>query len=138
MDTPDKVVSLLERLAEPPPIDLAPPKPYARCGHTHTVLDEHFRSVACRDCGEEALDPFDVLVGLARTWRRWKSEAEALRRLRTEQRTHEAEKWRRARDRHLGAHPAHGANFPLDGLPDQHHLPRDCRICYSLAVRYRP
>jgi hypothetical protein len=104
------VVDIGAKFHEAAPVEVKP-RDYLACQHKHTMLDEKLRTIGCRDCGEERLDPFEVLVSLARQWGRWKHEAEGLRKLNAEYQENERAKWDRSRDRHLNAHPDHRAAF---------------------------
>jgi hypothetical protein len=128
----DNIVEIATRFTEAPPIEVRQ-RQYDDCQHEHTIIDEKLRIVSCVDCREERLDPMEVLIHLARVWRRWRNEADELRKLRTEYREIEREKWERARDRHLGANPSHIASFDAT----RRSWSRDgCRICSSLEVRW--
>lgn len=129
---PDNVIAIATRFAGGAPVELLEQR-YDTCRHEHTYLDAALRTVGCSDCGEERLDPFEVLAMLAKTWRRWHHEAEQLRKLRAEWQTIEQEKWARARDRHLTANPSHTVT------PGRSSWSRGgCRICYHLEVRWNP
>ena len=140
-DLPDNVVSIETKWTEAPPIE---PKPwdYMQCRHEHTWLDPKLRTVGCRDCGEERLDPYEVLLYLASEWSSWKREADKLRELNAEYRTNQRDKWVRSCERHLNAHPDHHAlHFLTDAdgsvIPrDRGTIPRDCRQCASLVIRF--
>jgi hypothetical protein len=152
-ETPDNVIAIETRFTEAPPVDWKP-RDYLSCQHEHTMLDEVLRTVGCRDCGEERLDLFEVLLHLARTWRRWQYEAEQLHKLNTEYNTNRRETWERSRDRHIGANPDHKARYwttmadgfvaprefvDTDGgarLQGGMTMPQDCRPCYGLYARF--
>jgi len=156
-ETPDNVVSIETRLNEVAPLEVARPE-WDACRHEHIWLEESLRTCTCRDCGAERVDPFDVLVRLARKWSRWQREAEQLRTLNREYEDNQKARWERARDRHLNAHPEHRARHFI-GLPDgavvpQQYvaardqrarqggygigitIPQDCRQCGSLVVGF--
>jgi hypothetical protein len=148
-DIPDNVVSIETRFSEAAPVTLLRER-WDACRHEHTWLDGRLRTVGCRDCGEEHLDPFAVLESLALQWSRWQREAETLRKLNTEYHSNQRAQWERARDRHLGANPLHmGLHFSTqadgtvvprdyvreDGLRGVT-IPRDCRRCGSLTSRF--
>lgn len=109
-DLPDNVVAIETKFTEAPPVDWKP-RDYLACQHEHTMLDDKLRTVGCRDCGEERLDPFEVLLHLAHVWHRWHREAEQLQKLNLEYRDNQRDKWERARDRHLVANPTHSDSF---------------------------
>lgn len=148
----DNIVSIAERLAEPPPIDVLKPD-WDACRHEHTVIDEKLRTVACADCREERLDPVEVLIMLARQWRRWQYEAERVGKVNADYRRIQREKWDRRRDRHLAAHPDHRRQFRdvEDVLAPRAYVdsrdagllgvtmpPYDeCRECYHLTVQFQ-
>lgn len=130
---PDNVVSIETRFAEAPPVELLQWR-YDACRHAHTYLDATLRTVGCRDCGEERLDPFEVLSALAAQWRAWQREAETLRKLNAEYHANRRATWERARDRHLGARPDHRDVLEADLASGV--LPRNCRPCYSLVLHH--
>lgn len=126
------VVDITTKFHEAPPIVDDTPRSWAReCDHKHTSIDTVLRTVGCRDCGEERLDPIEVLISLCRQWDRWRYEAEQLTKLRTEQREHEAGVWTRARDRHLDANPDHSIDLTRHGWTASDIT---CRICYRLET----
>lgn len=141
--TEDNVIAISTKFTDAAPVEMLQPR-YDACRHEHTVLDDRLRTVACRDCGEERLDPFEVLSRLARQWRMWQHEAEVVRKLNAEYRDNQRAKWRAARDRHLGARPEHfgalddGEMVPvaLVGATTGWTMRGDCRPCYSLLVRF--
>lgn len=149
----DNIVSIADRLAEPPPVEVRRPE-YDDCKHEHTLIDEKLRTIGCADCREERLDPIEVLIHMARVWGRWQREAEQLRALNNDYYRIEREKWERRRDRHLAAHPDHRSRYRLHGdmlvpagMPDPRArdangyglgqlMPNrdECRECYYLAL----
>lgn len=44
-------------------------EPWDGCRHRRTEIDERLRTVECKDCGAH-LDPIEVLLDIAKTWRR--------------------------------------------------------------------
>lgn len=148
-----EIISIADRLAEPPPVDVRRPE-YDDCRHAHTIIDGRLRIVSCADCREERLDPIEVLIDLADQWGRWQRQAERLHELNVDYYRIEREKWERRRDRHLAAHPDHRSRYRLHGdmlvpagMPDPsardsrgyglaHAMPDkdDCRECYYIAV----
>lgn len=129
----DNVISLAERLTgnkDSAPIERKP-KDYLACQHPRTLIDEVLRTVSCRDCAEDRLDPIEVLLGLARQWDRWQYEYKALVDLRRKQADDERSRWERSRDRHLAANPDHA----LDVLRTVWYGREGCRICRSLELR---
>ena len=140
-DIPDNVVSIETRFHEVPPVEHKP-YDYLACKHLHTWLDDKLRTVGCRDCGEERLDPFEVLLSLASQWRRWQHEAEMLRKLNGEYTANQRDKWERARDRHLSANPDHRATFNPHRREENRGLWRrgeqPCRVCDRVEQDYNP
>ena len=125
----DNVIAISTRLNESPPVEVLRER-YDSCRHEHTVLNQRLHTVDCRDCGQERLDPFEVLVHLASTWSRWHHEAESLRKLRADERAASLAAWERARDRHIGANPGHVVDpYRTSWAGDK------CRICTSLEHR---
>ena len=145
----DKVVELAARLNGAAPVEMLHER-WDACHHRHVTLDDRLRVITCRDCGQDRLDAFEVLSAMAHDWRSWQREIETLRKLRAEYHDNQLATWKRARDRHLGAHPDHAAarfvTFPdgeawpraiveaiaLGGWT----MPRDCNSCYSLFLRF--
>lgn len=107
---PDNIVNIATRLTEVAPLEVAR-REWDACKHEHVWLEESLRTCTCRDCGAERVDPFDVLVHLARQWSRWQREAEQLGKLNREYRDNQRDKWERSRDRHLNANPEHRLGF---------------------------
>lgn len=61
------------------PISITP-APFGFCNHELITLDEHRRLVICSQC-DRAIDPYDYLLGNARTLQRaWTNYAELQRR----------------------------------------------------------
>jgi hypothetical protein len=110
----DNVIEIATRFTEAPPVDVLRAE-YDDCRHEHTAINERIRTISCVDCREERLDPIEVLISLARQWRRWQYEAEQLRKLNNDYYRIEREKWERRRDRHLSAHPDHRSRYRLHG-----------------------
>lgn len=140
-DPQDNVIAISTKFTDAAPVEMLQHR-YDACRHEHTILDDKLRTVACRDCGEERLDPFEVLSRLARQWRMWQHEADVVRKLNAEYRDNQRAKWRGARDRHLGANPDHARRFvtlpdgeqvPIDGGGT---IPRDCRPCGNLFLHF--
>lgn len=139
----DNVVSIEARLAAVPPLDVKD-RDWLGCDHKATVVDDVLRTVSCRTC-HERLDPIEVLIRLAREWRSWRWQWDQLQKANAEYRDNRKASWERARDRHLGAHPDHerrdwitlgdGQTVPRGLEGNGMTPPRDCRQCYSLAVR---
>ena len=102
----DNVVDIATRMTEAPPIEVRR-RGWDDCGHRHTIIDLKLRTVGCVDCGEERLDPIEVLIALSHQWADWKRQAEQLRKLNEDYATNQRAQWERARDRHLSAHPDH-------------------------------
>lgn len=102
----DNVIALAARFAGGAPIERKG-HDWKACRHERTTIDPDLRTVGCRDCGEERLDPIEVLLGLARTWERWQDEYRRLMDARRLSEDHDREVWERRRDRHLNAHPDH-------------------------------
>ena len=131
MSDSDNVIAISTRLNEAAPVEVLRER-WDSCRHEHTSLDLRLRTVGCRDCGEERLDPFEVLAHLARTWSRWHWEAEQLRKLRAAEQASSLARWERARDRHLGANPGHSIDLTRTAWEGA-----GCRICESLEQRGR-
>ena len=130
-----EVVSITARMQEAPPLEIRR-RGYDECGHHHVDLDLTLRTVNCRDCGEERLDPFEHLAYLAREWRHWALQIERLNKLEHEYADRERAKWERARDRHLHAHPDHALDWTRTGWSQG-----ECEPCYRLISdgrRWRP
>ncbi len=128
----DNVVDISTRFSEAPPIDVRRGG-WDDCGHKHTIIDEKLRTVSCADCGEERLDPIEVLLSISRQWHSWRRDANALRKLNLEYQSNQREQWERARDRHLNAHPDHRAMFN----PSRGSWEGDgCRQCHKLESRH--
>lgn len=121
----DNVVKLAARFAGGAPIERKP-RDWSGCRHGRTLIDQDRRTVSCRDCGQDPVDAFEVLLGLALTWERWQREYERLTKARQAYDDHDREVWERKRDRHLGANPSHAAT--LD--PSRRMWDRSmCRTC---------
>lgn len=132
---PDNVVAIATRWTEVPPVDRMD-RDWRACKHAHTMLDETLRTVGCRDCGEERLDPFEVLIHLSRMWRDWQREADELRKLNAEYRSNQRDKWERARDRHLGANPDHAGTLRQEYRGSWTRGEQPCRTCDRLEQQY--
>lgn len=66
----DKIIQLPGTEALPEnPVQAEDRDRYSHCGHARITLDEHQRTVNCRDCGR-VLDPFGFLQHNARTLQR--------------------------------------------------------------------
>lgn len=144
-DLPDNVVAIETKWTDAAPVEVRGRWEGNACSHQHVTVDEVLRTVSCRDCGEERLDPLEVLIMLARTWKRWQREAAMLGRLNAEHEANELGKWERARDRHLGSHPDHAASFnakiDAKGDPDRKYIGDGrsefaCDTCWSIYARH--
>lgn len=137
----DNVVDIATRLTEVAPLEVARPD-WDACKHEHVWLEESLRTCTCRDCGAERIDPFDVLVHLARKWARWQREAAQLRGLNAQYRDNQRDKWERARDRHLNANPDHRTAFrPTRSVENGGAWQlgeQPCRTCDRLEIGYNP
>jgi hypothetical protein len=136
-----KVIDIATRLTEVAPLEVARPE-WDACRHEHVWLEESLRTCTCRDCGAERVDPFDVLVRLARKWSRWQREAEQLRTLNAQYVENRRDKWERARDRHLNANPAHRGAFRPTRRQDNGggwtRGEQPCRTCDRIEQDYDP
>ena len=138
----DNVIAIATKLNEAAPVELLQER-WDACRHQHTTLDNRLRTVACRDCGEERLDPFEVLSHLAHEWSRWHREAETLRKLNAEYYGNQKAAWDRARDRHLNANVGHRESFEAKvraksdpGMLAGHSRSEfDCDRCWSVFLR---
>lgn len=133
--TEDNVIDLTVRLAEAPPLDIAN-RNWDACKHKHKVLVEETHRVACSDCGCPDLDPFAVLVAMAKEWRSWKWQWEQLRSLQVKQEDHDRGIWERRRDRHAKAHPDHALDYTRTGWSNG-----ECAECFTLIStgrRFQP
>jgi len=156
---PDNVVEIAAKMTGAAPVEVKR-RAWDGCRHAHTIIDETLRTVACADCGEERLDPIEVLIGLSRQWADWKRQADHLRKLNADYWENQRATWERSRDRHLGAHPDHakrhfvtlwdGTTVPREFQIAQEantkrkpgdygyaiSIPRDCRPCGNLVRRF--
>jgi hypothetical protein len=124
------VIEIATKFTDAAPIEVRR-RGWDECGHKHTLIDDQLRTVSCVDCGEERLDPIEVLIHLAADWRQNHREAERLQELRADYARIEVAKWERARDRHLNAHPDHRAGFDIHRTSFQRGA---CRTCYHLEI----
>lgn len=121
----DNIITLAARFAGGAPIERKR-KDWSACKHPRTTIDQDLRTVGCRDCGEERLDPIEVLIGLALTWEEWQREYGRLMKARQSYDEHDREVWERKRDRHLNANPDHASTFdPIRGWSDR----TMCKTC---------
>ena len=129
-DVSGDVIEIATKFTDAAPISVRR-RGWDDCGHRHTVIDDRLRTVSCVDCGEERLDPIEVLIHLGQRWGEWEREAKKLQELNVEYARNEVAKWERARDRHLNAHPDHLAGFDIHRTSFRR---GDCRTCYRLEI----
>lgn len=70
------------------------------CLHRRSVIDERLRIVSCKDCGEK-LDPIEVLLDLARHWRRESWAAKRIEEHEAKERQRDLERRQRHVQRHM-------------------------------------
>ena len=73
------------------------------CNHRRTLIDERLRVVDCKDCGER-LDPVEVLLDIARSWRSESFHAKRIEDFQRKEYENETERERRFVRQHVVCH----------------------------------